>query len=475
MSKDDFRETETKVLPIENWLKARQEGEDGLSQLVGHMRQVREAVPVNRRLQSELRKKLLLRQQELQLAGRTVPESAAACPAGEPGKGWRRFTPVLGGVAVFLAVLALVGLWRQTGGQVILEAADSPQEITRFWTESQPLQPAVSPDGSKILVVRGGGMVLLSETGVQLASLEPPEGVYFHSPSWSPDGQRVSFVQGNRGGAEEIRDLAADQLMSEAKASRLNSTMDHASDALQDNRIMKEGTPSTHINNMVFSPDGKKLAYVSTDAGGVARIFIRLQDGTSRLVTEGDYPAWGPDGQHLVVQRPSSDREGYDLYLVNLQTGGADLLGQGETPTWSNNGYLAFTVEKTQERVLTFMPNGEPQYSVRQQASEIRISYLGKDGSPALQRLSRGEGWLASSSLLVEPENRVSGMVINWLRQQETTGDHEPKTLMLNEVNKCEGHVFGPEGKWLLYARRDGDTVALVKLRLEERWEKRRD
>ncbi|RYD04180.1 hypothetical protein N752_15155 [Desulforamulus aquiferis] len=65
MSEDKFKDTGTKVLPIEDWLKARQEGEDGLSQLLNHMRKVRDAVPVNRRLQVELRKKLMERQREL--------------------------------------------------------------------------------------------------------------------------------------------------------------------------------------------------------------------------------------------------------------------------------------------------------------------------------------------------------------------------------------------------------------------------
>ncbi|SHE73246.1 TolB family protein [Desulforamulus putei] len=489
MSEERFNDQENKVLPIEAYLKAREEGEDGISQLLNHMRQVREAVPVNRRLQVELRKKLLERQKELR--SRNNQANFQAAPTRDEQKltnKWRPWlTPFLGVAAVILVLFAVTGLWRYTNGVVHLEAAGSPQELTRFWTEAMPLQPAVSPDGSKILVVRGGGLVLLSETGVQLAYLAPPEGAAFRSPSWSPDGRQVSFVLSTES-TEEIKQIPAEELLSSAKSKTL--TFQQAGPAAKeekgltmadgqragdggDQRMSARGK-TKYYSHLVYAPDGKGLAYVVSSMGKTSEVWIRFPNGEDRRITEGDAPTWSPDGKHLVVQRPGRSGS-YELWLVNIETGGADLLGQGENPVWSNNGYLAFCTEKAQERILTFLSNGEPQYSVRQQAAEIRVAYLGKDGAPALKKLKEDVGWLANSHLLVAPENRISGLEINWLRQQELSGSRGPKTLVLNEVQKCEGQVFGPEGKWLLFARRDGDTVALLKLRLEERWEKERD
>lgn len=490
MTEERFHDDENKVLPIEAYLKAREEGENGISQLLNHMRQVRDAVPVNRRLQAELRKKLLERQKELMNQQPVLSQPAPHKEKPQRIDKWRPWlTPFLGAAAIILVVFAVSGLWRYTNGEVHLEAAGSPQELTRFWTEELPLQPAVSPDGSKILVVRGGGLVLLSETGAQLAYLEPPEGGTFRSPGWSPDGRQVSFVLSTES-SEEIKEMAAEELLSSAKSKTFNlqqigtASDEKMSSNMADQEAAVEGgtqkvmagstTKTMHYSDLVYSPDGKNLAYVVNTVGKAPEVWVRFSDGEDKRVAEGDAPTWSPDGKRLVVQRP--DKSGsYKLWLVNIETGGADVLGQGENPVWGKNGYLAFCTEKAQERILTFLPNGEPQYSVRQQVAEIRVAYLGKDGAPALKKLKKDEGWLAISHLLVAPENRITGLEINWLRQQELSGTYGPKTLVLNEIHKCEGQVFGPEGKWLLFARQDGDTVALLKLRLEERWEKERD
>lgn len=467
MTEEKQGNLENKVLPIENFLKAKEE-ENEISQLLIHMRQVREAVPVNRRLQVELRKKLLEKQKELMNQGPVTDSLAEGSHAQNTLKyRWRSKSPAIIGALAVIVVALFLGLSQFAKGQDYLAAAGVPQELTRFWTEDVPLQPAISPDGSKILVVRGGGLVLLSNTGTQLASLEPPAGATFRSPAWSPNGTQVSFILSHQGG-EEIKEIAAAELTSSGKINRANTEP-----ATFDSMALKEAKAAAqekelHYSNLVYAPDGQSLAYVINKLGEQTEVWVRSADGQEKMVTNGDAPTWSPNGKFLVIQRPGRSKI-YDLWLVNVASGDAELLGPGENPVWGKSGYLAFCTETIQERVLTFQPNGEPQYKVRQQMAEMRSTYLGKDGSPMLKKLKAGEGWLTNSHLLVAPENRISGMEINWLRQQEMSGSFEPKTLVLNEIFKCEGQVFGPEDQWLLYARRDGDTVALLKLNVEKK------
>ncbi|GAB6181552.1 hypothetical protein JCM14036_28710 [Desulfotomaculum defluvii] len=482
MTEERYDNHENNVLPIENFLKAKEEEENEISQLLIHMRQVREAVPVNRRLQVELRKKLLERQKELMnpnMVKHSLPEVSKAKKHSQYR--WHPKSVAIIGVAVVILMVFIFGLGQITKDQYHLEAAGSPQELTRFWTEDVPLQPAISPDGSKILVVRGGGLVLLSNTGTQLASLEPPVGATFRSPAWSPNGTQVSFVLSYQG-SEEIKHIAAAELTSSSNINRTYSEPEALKQRTMvslDGASLKEakGTEqqkNLHYSNLVYSPDGQSLAYVVNKLGEPTEVWVRSADGHEKKIINGDAPTWSPNGKFLVVQRPGRSKI-YDLWLVNVESEDADLLGPGENPVWGKSGYLAFCTETIQERVLTFLPNGEPQYKVRQQMAEMRSIYLGKDGSPMLKKLQAGEGWLANSHLLVAPETRISGIEINWLRQQEMNGSYEPKTLILNEIFKCEGQVFGPEDQWLLYARRDGDTVALLKVMVEKQWEKERN
>ena len=69
------------------------------------------------------------------------------------------------------------------------------------------------------------------------------------------------------------------------------------------------------------SPDGSRIAFVSTRAGSY-NVFVMNIDGSDvRQMTDSeerdDYPTWHPNGQELIIV---SERDGkYDLYLVGVE------------------------------------------------------------------------------------------------------------------------------------------------------------
>jgi TolB protein len=102
------------------------------------------------------------------------------------------------------------------------------------------------------------------------------------------------------------------------------------------------------ITSPAWSPDGRKLAYVSADSRQGLYV-LDLATGRSTLIDRrfpfGTDPAWSPDGRWiavtegwtLVVMRP----DGTDWRPVLTQRQGS---GRDSDPTWSPDGrFLAFT------------------------------------------------------------------------------------------------------------------------------------
>jgi Tol biopolymer transport system component len=95
-----------------------------------------------------------------------------------------------------------------------------------------------------------------------------------------------------------------------------------------------------------FSKDGKKLAYVSSKAGGKADIWIMNPDGsgkmrlTERTETHDYFPAWSPDNKFVVFNSSKQhDHNGdWALYVVEIQTRKVRLLfdspGNDVFPDW---------------------------------------------------------------------------------------------------------------------------------------------
>ena len=102
-----------------------------------------------------------------------------------------------------------------------------------------------------------------------------------------------------------------------------------------------------------YSPDGSKIAFVSERSGG-AQIYIMNADGTGakRVSFAGKYntdPVFSPDGKRLAYVSKTNN---FDIYTVKLDGTGLKRItqdqGDNEDPTWSPDGnYLAFRSTRT--------------------------------------------------------------------------------------------------------------------------------
>lgn len=458
------------VLPLDQWRgNPYKNSEKSLDQLLTHMRQVREAIPVNENLREELRRKLTNRNiyPENSMDGPTNTEQLTSTP---PGPGKKKNYLALGAMAAFVMVIVIGAIAFSIGArsEKILEAGEQ-QLMTGFWVDNQPLVPAASPKGEIILVARGGSLLVLDGGGNQRGLVRPPENQGYGWPSWSPDGDKLALVRQTADKKQEILVVDLPQEKSAETLERLLTSSLQTKDSQNIEKVVTADSGSL-IAQLSWSPKGAALAYTLTVPHGEPKVWLVDQKSAPKVLGTGSYPTWSPDGNQLVIQRSG---ENPTLWLVESKSGKASLLGEGEQPTWGTNGHMAFVGIKNREKVLSYMPDGSPQFSVLQRTGEIRTIYMGENSSKVSERLAAGESWQNMSNLLFAPDTGPGQAELDWLRAMELSGIRGPRTLTMDRVNNFQSLTFGPGGSSLLVARKDGSTISLLRMSLRERLVKR--
>src|SRR5580765_3987079 len=144
------------------------------------------------------------------------------------------------------------------------------------------------PGSADLLVERGSTTSVLDSTGRQLGSVPGTDA------SWSPDGTRIAFVEG------DVLALSA------------------ASGA--DVRQLVGGIvpPSSDLSGPVWSPDGTSIAIATTSAAGSAVEIVPVDGSETHLAFDGGGdnvdPSWSRDGSMLAFERNDGGR--WTIWLV---------------------------------------------------------------------------------------------------------------------------------------------------------------
>jgi Tol biopolymer transport system component len=220
--------------------------------------------------------------------------------------------------------------------------------VTRITSEEVDSDPAWSPDGSRIVFVRGfwakdAGIYVMAADGTEPQRVTDGGSDIDGSdlePAWSPTGTRIAF-------AREGRPAGADVGNADIYVVHVDGT-DLA--RLTDGPVM-EYSPT-------WSPDGSRIAFVGYDlaSGGrpptPMRLYLMSKDGSDiRTLGPEDVaePAWSPDGSEIayvdsrtgsiMAIRPDGSGPRRIIDLADV-IGGVDLVFR---PTWSPDGTkLAF-------------------------------------------------------------------------------------------------------------------------------------
>ena len=208
------------------------------------------------------------------------------------------------------------------------------------------------------------------------------------------------------------------------------------------------------IISPAWSPDGRRLAYVSFESGKAVVMVQDVFTGDRRAVASfkgsNSAPAWSPDGRRLAV---TLSRDGVaQLYLLDLDGGGLRRL----------------TTSSAIDTEAAFAPDGQTLYFVSDRGGGPQVYRLPVAGGAA-ERVTFSGSYNISPA--VSPDGRMLAYVnrSGGFRVMVMPLDGSAAPLAVTDTNDDESPSFAPNGRLLIYATRSGGRDVLMTTTLDGR------
>ena len=279
------------------------------------------------------------------------------------------------------------------GGVQIPPASIAGAYYTVYW----------SPDGSQVVFSRyaqGTFVVDVGGTRLHTIPLNTPIGEDWQpgsaSAALSPDGSRVAYVE-----------VFNDGFLGNFNAEIMSASVD-GTDVRRLTRSRRNDFSDT---SPTWSPDGHRIAFETSGAGGGDKLAIMNADGSNVLILTqrlpyfflDHAPVWSPDGDWIgfLARQPEEDSSVQHHRLYMVRSDGTEVLDLGEAAS-----------------PLAWSPDGSRIAFVQDIEGGIALITANADGTDREQVLTMsGESTLRSRDLLWSPDGAALLFLGQWLNE----------------------------------------------------------